>query len=504
MNDNSKIFKNSAILYLRLLITSIIGLFTSRIIIQSLGASDFGLYAVVGGLVTIMAFLNIVMTSTTYRYIAFEIGKGDIEGVKKVFNISLVIHLCLALAVVIFAETLGEFYIRNYLNILASKVSDALFVFRFSVIAIFFSVVSIPYQGLITAQEKFSVQAIIEIIRSLLALCVAVTLIYYLGNRLRLYAILTAIILMAPPLLYFLYSKKKYSEIVRWRFQRDKNKYKEMISFSGWIMIGAGASIGKVQGAALFINSFFGTILNASFGIASQVNNLIMMFSQNLGQAAIPQITKSFSSGNTDRTIILVSYISKYSFFLMLLPSLPILLETDYLLTLWLGEVPKYTSLFCQLMIINALVDCLMSGIPAAIQATGKIKYFQIILSTTSLISLPISYLLLKLGCPPSSILITYIFTASVNVVICQILLKRLINFDVKHFLKTAYLKIFYVLIFISPVFIFKSLFQDGLIRFIFLSFFSVILFFTAVYIVGLEQKEKELIRETIKRFHIF
>ena len=504
MNDNINIFKNSAILYIRLIITSIIGLFTSRFIIQSLGASDFGLYAIVGGIVAMMAFLNTVMTSTTYRYIAFEIGKGNLEGVKKVFNISLVIHLCLALIIVILSETLGEFYIRNYLNINASKVGDALFVFRLSVLSVFFSVMSIPFQGLITAQEKFSVQAIIEIIRSLLALCVAIALIFYLGNKIRLYAILTTIILLVLPLLYFLYSKIKYAEIVQWHFQRDKSKYKEMIGFSGWIMIGAGASIGKTQGAALLINSFFGTILNASFGIASQVNNLIMMFSQNLSQAAIPQITKSFSSGNTERTIILVSYISKYSFFLMLLPSLPILLETDYLLTLWLGEVPKYTTLFCQLMIINALIDCLMSAIPSAIQATGKIKYFQLILSFTSLLSLPISFLLLKLGSSPSSILTTYIITACVNVVICQILLKMLINFDVKYFINTAYIKILKVLIFISPLFIIQNLFQDGLIRFFLLSLFSVIWLFIAVFIVGLEKKEKVQLVKIIKGIQIY
>lgn len=502
MNDNTKIFKNSAILYARLLITSVIGLFTSRFVIQSLGSSDFGLYNVVGGMVFLMAFLNIVMTSTTYRYIAFELGRGNLEGVKKVFNISLVIHLCLVGVVIIFAETVGEYYITNYLNIQTNKIPDALFVFRFSLLGIAFSIISIPFQGLITAQENFSVQAVIEILRSLLSLCFAITIFYFLGNRLRLYSILSAIVMFLPALLFFLYSKKKYAEIVQWKFQRDKDKYKEMIGFSGWIMIGAGASVGKVQGAALIINSFFGTILNASFGIANQVNNIVIMFAQNLGQAAIPQITKSFSSGDTNRTLKLVSYISKYSFFLMLLPALPIILEIDYILTLWLGVVPKNTSIFVQLMIINALIDCLMAGIPAAIQASGKIKYFQIILSTISLLSLPFSYFLFKVGYPTYSILLTYIFTALVNVIICQVLLKKLINFNIKYFLKISYLKIFYVLAYISPVFFIRSLFQDGLTRFILLSTFAVIIVLIAVYHVGLEKKEKELLSSLIKNRH--
>lgn len=503
MHNNIKILKNSAILYVRLITTSVIGLFTSRFVIQSLGASDFGLYSVVGSIVVMMAFLNTVMISTTYRYIAFEMGKGRNGDVKKVFNISLVIHVCLAFVVVIFAATFGELYIHKYLNVHTDKISDALFVFRFSILATFFSIISIPYQGLITAQEKFSVQATIEILRSILALGVAVIIIYYLGNRLRLYAALTAIVMLVPPLLFFLYSKIKYTEIVQWNFQRDRSKYKEMIGYSGWIMIGAGASVGKVQGSALIINSFFGTILNASFGIANQVNSIILMFSHNLSNAAIPQITKSFSSGNTDRTISLVSYISKYSFFLMLLPALPILLETNYLLTLWLGEVPKYTSIFCQFMILNALIDCLGAGIPAAVQATGKIKYFQIILSTTSLLSLPAAYILFKFGFPPYAIIVTYIITALINVVVRQVLLKKLINFNVKTFLKISYLKILYVTALVVPLFLIRNLFHEGLSRFTFLSSFSVIWFLIAVYLVGLGKKERKLISTIFKKRHI-
>lgn len=502
MQDNIKIFKNSIILYVRLLITSIIYLFTSRFVIQSLGASDFGLYSVVGSIVVLMVFFNTVMTSTTYRYIAFEMGKGSNGDVKKVFNISLVIHACLAVIVVIFAAILGEFYIHHYLNVETGKVSDAIFVFRFSILATVFSIMSIPYQGLITAQEKFLVQAAIEVIRSTLGLGAAIILIYYLGNRLRLYAVLTAIVMMVPPLLFFLYSRVKYTEIIQWSFQRDINKYKEMIGFSGWIMIGAGASIGKVQGSALIINSFFGTILNAAFAIANQVNSIVVMFAQSLGQAAIPQITKSYSSGNTNRAMTLVAYISKYTCFLMLMPALPILLETDFLLTLWLGDLPQYTVIFCQLMIFNALIDSISSGIPAIVHATGKIKYFQIILSTTSLLSLPIAYFLFKSGYSPSSILVAFISTAIINVVVRQLLLKNLINFDVISFLRTAYLRIFYVSILVVPLFFIRDIFPEGLSRFIIYSIFSICWLLAAIYFVGIESKERSMIRNVFKKLN--
>ena len=476
------------------------GLFTSRFVIRSLGASDFGLYSVVGGVVVLMAFLNTVMISTTYRYIAFEMGKGNIHGIKKVFNISMVIHLFLAAAVLILTETIGVYYVKHFLVVEPGKLYDALFLLRFSTYAIFFSIVSVPFQGLITAKENFTVSASIEVLRSLLAFALAFSLFYYFGNKLRYFAVFTSLISIVPASLFFLYCRRKYNEIVKWEFQRDKEKYKEMIGFSGWIMIGAGASVGQTSGSALIINSFFGTLLNAAFGIANQVNSIVLMFARNLGQAAIPQITKSFSSGDSERTMSLAAYISKYTTFLMLLPAMPILLETKYLLTLWLGDLPPYTVEFAQLMIINALITGLGGGLPAVVQATGKIKYFQIIMSTTSLLSLPIAYGLFKFGYPPSAILVAYISTAVLNVVVWQILLKTIIDFDVVFFLKTAYLKIIYVTVLSIPLFFIVNLFESSFQRFIIVSLVSIAWFCLTVFLIGLEQKEKDMVVATIKK----
>lgn len=291
--------------------------------------------------------------------------------------------------------------------------------------------------------------------------------------------------------LYIIYCYRKYAPIVLWNFQKDKSKYKEMMSFSGWVLLGAAAYIGKVQGAALIINVFFGTILNASFGIANQVNQLILMFTQNLGQAAVPQITKSYSSGNSDRTIQLVFYMTKYSFFLMLLPALPILLETNFLLNLWLKEVPEYTALFCQLMILGALIECLNTTIPAAIQATGKIKYLIIIQSPVLLSGLLISWILFKYGCAVYSILIVSALTSIANVIFCLIFLKKLVHFDIKRLFKASYLKILYVVIGVSPLFLIKNFCNEGVYRFIFLSLTAVTWFAIVVYFVGIERNER-------------
>ena len=491
MSDNKKIFKNSNILYIRLIIITIVGLFSSRLVLQSLGASDFGLYNVVGGIVVMIGILNTAMISTSFRYIAFEMGKGNAEEVNQVFNISLVLHAFLALLIILLAETVGIYYIHHFLNVPADRIPDAIFVFRFSVLAAIFSIFSIPFQGLITAQEEFLVRSLIEVILVLLRLAAAILIVYYGASRLRLYSVLTALAIALTSILYIAYCRRKYASIVLWNFQTDKNKYREMMGFSGWVMLGVLGCVGKVQGAALIINVFFGTILNASFGIANQVNQLILMFTQNLGQAAIPQITKSYSSGNSDRSMQLVCYMTKYSFFLMLLPALPILLETNFLLHLWLGKVPEHTTLFCQLMIWNALIECLNGAIPAAVHATGKLKYFQIIQTPVSLSSLLMAWILFKFGYPPYSILVVSILTALVNVVVCIVLLKSVIHFDVKRLFKISYLKILYVIVCVSPLFLIKNLYDESVFRFIFLSTTAVIWFVIAVYVFGIEKKER-------------
>ncbi len=498
MSDNSRIAKNSGILYARLIITSALGLFSSRIVLQSLGSPDFGLYNVVGGIVVMINLFNIAMISTSFRFIAFEIGKGNVSGVNKVFNVSLIIHACLALVVVLLAETLGSYYIHQFLNVPADRIPDAMFVFRLSVLATVFSIVSVPFQGLITAQEKFFVRSLIEIIQVVLRLAAAIMLIYYGANRLRLYSVLTAVAIAVTSILYIAYCRRKYTSIVLWHFQTDKAKYREMIGFSGWIIVGAAGYIGKVQGAALIINFFFGTILNATFALANQVNHFVLLFSRNLGQAAVPQITKSYSSGNLDRTMQLVCYMPKYTFFLMLLPALPILLETEYLLDLWLDKVPEHTILFCQLMILGALIDCLSTGIQAAVEATGKIKYFHICRSVILLSGLPASYMLFKCNYPPYAILVVYIITSVVIVIVNQLLLKTLIHLDIKRLYRTSYLNILYVTVCVSPFYLIKTLFDQGLYRFIFLSFAALIWSAFVICLVGIDRNERLAVKSGI------
>lgn len=488
-------------MYARLIIVSFLGIFSSRFILQSLGASDFGLYNVVGGIVFMMAFLNNIMVSTTYRYIAFELGTGDLKCVNKVFNISMIIHIFIAIFIVFFAETIGIYYIRHYLNVVSGKLNDALFVFHLSIFSILLSVISVPFQGLIIAKEKFSVAAVIEITRSFFALGVVIIIFFYAGNRLRMYAILISLVSILPSLLYFYYSRNSFPLLISWNFQKDYTKYKEMIGFSGWIMFGAAASASEIQGSALMLNQFFGTILNASFGIANQVNNMVKMFAQSLNQAVIPQITKSHSGGNADRTLELVIFSSKYSFFLMLFPAVPILLEIDYILLFWLKHVPEYTSIFIRLQIFNSLISTMSAGIPAAIHATGRIKYFQIILGGLTLTGLPISYFLLRYGSPPYIILVVYSIITLLALVFSQILLKKLLLFNTRKFISEVYIKIIWVSVFISPLFLITKLFESNLIRFVGITSLSVLWILLAVFLLGTERHEKQIIGDYIRKW---
>jgi O-antigen/teichoic acid export membrane protein len=343
------------------------------------------------------------------------------------------------------------------------------------------------------ALEKFVVLAIIEVSASILKLLAVIGLAIYTGNQLRFFSVMSAAIAVASVAAFVSYCRRTENASVRWRFQRDVAAYKEMLGFSSWILIGAISNIGRIQGAALIINAFFGMTINAAFALANSLNQIVLMVSQNLGQAAIPQITKNYSSGNKGRSMDIVSHISKYSFFLMLLPAIPILLETKYLLRLWLGEVPQYTEIFCKLVVVNSLAGCLGAGIPAMVAATGKIKWFQIVLSGTSLLSLPIAYACFKRGYPAYAILVVQIVIVLVNAIVRQVMLKKIIAFDVKSFLVTSYLRIAYVLLFVGPVFLIKEFFQEGFGRFLALSCGGVLWTILAIHMVGTTKREKEI-----------
>jgi O-antigen/teichoic acid export membrane protein len=491
VSKNKIIAKNSLILYTSLIVTSVLGLITTRYVLLYLGVSDFGLYSVVGGIVVVMGFINSALIATTYRFIAFEMGRNEGRDVNKIFNISLIIHVVMAVFLLLLAETVGVWYVRNHLTLEVGKLDDALVVFRLSVLATAINIISIPHQGFLTAIEKFSIRSAIDIQRSVFHLVLVMLLGVYGGNKLVGYAIITTILALVASGLLIIYCKTKHAHFVSFNFQKDKYKYREMLSFSAWTLIGGAASVGKDTGSQLIINSFFGTVLNASFGIANRLNSFVNMFALNLAQVAVPQITKSHSSGDSDRSRQLVTYIGKYTFFMVYLPTLPLLLETEFLLELWLDEVPTYTVEFCRLMLITNLISAPTAGFPAAIQASGRIKWFQLFMSIIMLLALPVSYILFKIGMQPSSILIVYTSTTLINLVVGIILMKRILNFDVAYLMKNAFLKIFIILCATLPLFLLVESIESSMQRFVLLSSFSLIWLLASIYFWGINSIER-------------
>lgn len=442
MNDNSKIAFNSIVILLRLVITSLIGIFASRLILDALGASDYGLYNVVGSIVTFLNVINGATMSTTYRYIAFEVGKNDKGDPRKVFNTCFLIHVAYAALIIIIGLTLGEFYIANYLNVDAGKLDDARFVFHISLLTAAISTMLVPYQGMLVAFEKFSVNALIDITTCSIRFGLILFFIYGEGNRLRIYSLINMAYNIVASLCYLLYCHRNYLYIVRFKIYTTWSLYKEMISYAFWSLFGAVAMIGKSSGTPVIVNYFFGTIVNAAFAVANQVESFILMFARSLGNAAIPQITKNLSGGSKERSVKLTCYISKYTFILMLLVAFPVILEMNFLLGIWLKKVPANAATFAQLVVLGALISSLGEGISSLVSATGNIKPYQLFYHTFNLLGLPIAFLFYYLGSGPSAILIIYCVIYGIGAILKMILLKYIYKFDIRPFFKISYLKI--------------------------------------------------------------
>lgn len=500
MNDNRKIVYNSIVIYVRLCVVSIVSLILSRVVLDALGASDFGLYSVVGGIVLLLNVVNSSMGSTTYRYIAFELGKGDSGNTNKTFNASFIIHVFFAIAIIILGAPIGEFYIAHYLNIPDGSLSDARFVFHISIITAALNTMLTPYQGLLVAYEKFTANAIIDISTNVLKLCFILLFIYSDTNRLRLYSIIMLGYTVANCLGYVLYCWKKHRDVVGFHRYKDKGLYKEMLSFSGWTLFGAVANVGKTQGSAVVINYFFGTIVNAAYSVAHQIEVFILMFARSLNAAAVPQTTKSYSSGDMSRSISLTSYVSKYTFILMALISFPVLLEMDFLLDVWLKEVPEGAAIFCKLAVLCNLLGCLGEGIPNLINACGQIKAYQVIVHTILILGLPVSFLLYKAGFDKYTIVIVFCIINFVNSFVKLIMLRRVVKFDVLSFMKISHFRIMLISV---PLLLFYIIYTEfiqyqstivhvvGIVT-------SICFFFIVVYFVGLNSTEKAKVKSFI------
>ncbi len=499
MNDNKQIAVNTIVIYIRLIASAFIGLYTTRLVLKALGADDYGLYAVVGGIVSFMNIIGTSMITATNRFISVELGKGSKGDINKIFNTVLLVHVLLAILLVLAGETIGVYYVNNYLNVAPEKLSDASFVLQLSILTTAISIISVPYHGLIVAREKFIFASSVEVLSLIVKLGLVLLLAFSDGNKLRLFTLIMLLVTLITFTANIIYCKIKNPEIIRFYLNKSKSDYKNVFSFAGWSLFGATAFVGKEQGASMIINYFFGTALNASFGLASQINRYAMMFTKGLSQAATPQIMKSYGANATERSLFLVYTISRVSTLIMLVIVVPIMLCMEEVLVLWLKTPPDYTTIFTQFMLINTLVTMLGAGFDACIQSTGDIKKNEIITSLIFLSILPIIFLFYKLGFPPyMNVLILPILSMGVRIM--QIfILKHLTKFDFILFCKESlYPSLVTMGISIIPMYILKHVIGHSSAATIALFIGSIIWIILCIYFFGLKQNERNMIASMI------
>lgn len=495
LSANKKIAFNTILVVLRLVVVGILELWLVQLSLKALGVEGFGLYNVVGGIVLIMNVVNTSMATTTYRYIAVEIGKKGEGKPHEVFNLNMEIYFMLCSLFLIIAEPLGLFYINNYLNVPVEMLDDARIVFHVSILTTILSILFIPYQGVLIAMENFKIKIIAEVLWAGTKVAGVLMMINGDSNSLIVYAFIMLGAIVIRALVNIFYCSRKYVDICKLKLYKNWKLCKEMLMFNNWILLGAAISVYKTNGTAIIMNHYFGTVVNAAFAVANRVQTTIAMFSDNLNTAAVPQIMKSYGGGDVHRSETLVNYISKYSFFLMFFIAFPIYCQLPYILELWLGEVPEYTLLFTQITIVLNLLGGLGRGIPALIQATGKVKWFQIASAIIQFSSLPIVLVLYHNGAPPETMLIVFCGIGLVGAIAQLSLLRAIIRFDVKSMVMTSYVRALVVLVALLPALYVVNKFPACSISGLLLSTIIAELYlFFAIYLLGLEKRERKLI----------
>ena len=494
MNDNKTIAINTIVLTIKLVITIICSFVISRLILQALGADNYGLYNVVGGIVAILNLVATSMIATSYRYIAVEIGKGESGNPQRIYSTLFLIHIVLAGLLFVLGLPLGYFYINNYLNVTSATIDDAQYVYFFSLVATFFSVVVVPSNGLLVAKEKFIPISIIDIVRSFLNVAVALILLYYTGNRLRIYALLMAILNVTYSLAFYVYCKIKYADIVQFKLNRTKKDYKEITSFTGWMLLGSTAVIGRTQGLAMVINLFFKNSINAAFGIATQIGHAATMFTNTLRQSVTPQIMKN-QEGNATRSLNLVYAISRYTYLIMLIISVPLLLCMDTVLELWLGSenIPPLTSIFSVFLLLSGLIAGLSAGFDASIQASGKVRKNQIGYTIINISIIPIVYVLYKIGLPAYMNVVVGVFLTIVTLFFQVYIMQELTEFYYKDYWnKTLYPSILTTVLSFVPMFLLSLALNDNISIEICFAVFSILWTCVIVFLFGMNKTEKD------------
>ncbi len=444
----NKILINTIILYIKIVITMLMSFISVPIVLRALGAEDYGVYMLVAGVIAMLTFLNNAMAVATQRYLSVTIGKGNQERVTNVFTCSVYLHILIGLIVCGIFEIASLFLFDGFLNITHERIPAAKSIYQSLVISTFFVIISVPYDAALNAKENMLVFSLAFIIASVLRLLLAISLLYVPTNRLILYGIGMACIQLIEVFIKRKYVLHTYKDMHRLPLPKlDKSLFKEMFVFSGWNTFGAFAGVCRNQGIAIVLNLFFGTIINTAYGVANQVNGILLSFSGSLQKAINPQLMQSEGAEQRTRMLSLAETSIKMSVLIFATIAIPLILEMDVILEWWLGVVPEHTIRFCQLVLLINLIAQFTVGIMAAIQAMGQIKMYQISMSVILFINLPISYLILYFGGTAEQVIVSMFLLEMVALLARLLFARQLLKFSLSTYLKTTLIPLSVVLL---------------------------------------------------------
>lgn len=499
-DNNKRIAKNTLLLYFRMLLMMFVTLFTSRVVLDKLGVTDYGIYNVVGGVVAMLGFLNSSMSNAVQRYLSFEIGKNNEAGVNRIFNVSLFAHVGIAVFVFVVMEIVGVWYLNTHMNIPAERMDAANWVLQCSIFTTLFTIVQVPYNAIIISKEQMGIYAYISILEVVLKLLVVYMLAIGNFDKLKLYSVLIMVVTIGIVMIYRFYCTRKYKE-AKFKFIKDWNLLKQIVGFASWNMLGELAWVFTGQGVNIILNSFFGPVVNAARGLAEQVNGAVNRFVANFQTAVNPQLIKNYASDQLGEMKTLLFRSTRFSYYLLLALSLPIILKMDFILHLWLKEVPDYTTGFCQLVLVSSLVSTLSNLLAQVARAYGKIRNYQIIVSIFLFLNFPLSYIVLKFGGSPLSTMFVNIGINAMLLFVRLRLTNRMIQMTYGSFIRNVLFPVIIVtaVALVIPLTIYFML-DNSIISFIIVCLVSFVSVGVSTYALGMNANERLYILAAISK----
>ncbi len=492
--NNKRIAKNTLLLYVRTFVTMLISLYTSRVVLNTLGVSDYGIYNVVGGVVMMFSVISSSLSSSISRFITYELGHGNFVRLQRIFSTSVNIQIGISLIIFVLAESFGVWFLNAQMNIPSGRITAANWVLQCSLLSFIINIISVPYNACIIAHERMSAFAYISILEAVLKLAIVYTLVISPFDKLVTYSVLLVAVSLLIRLTYGQYCKRNFAES-RYKFVYDKPLIKEMTGFAGWTFFGNGAYMLNVQGVDMLINVFFGVTLNAARGVATQVQNAVMQFVNSFTVAMNPQITKSYAAGEMDYMYRLVCRGARFSFFLLFIFTVPIVCEADYILRLWLKIVPEHAPVFLRLTLFGALMTLLGNSMLTAVSATGKIRRYQLWVTIVGCWVFPLTWVAFLVGFPASATYVIYIIIYFLLVFVRLYIAKDLLNFPVKLYVTDVMLRVTVVsaVSFVLPLLLIRNM-DEGFLRFCAICVVSVAATLLTVLLFGLEGSERRKI----------